>query len=153
MDQGNARRNDLCWLALALSPLLSPPPLGGAPTTIQPACSNARRSTTRQRPFRTGVIVPPGKRKTRPASAPAAPVTITASGAIRGRNHADAKWSPAPTHERHVGPAGCLGSASGHGQYTGVSLTTKMTCQQPSAGFSGFKLECDVTRWAREIPL
>ena len=36
-----------------------------------------------------GVIVPPGKRKTRPANAPAAPVTITASGAIRGRNHAD----------------------------------------------------------------
>jgi len=44
-----------------------------------------------------------------------------------------------------------LGSASGHGQYTGVSLTTKMTCQQPSAGFRGFKLECDVTRWARGI--
>src|SRR5208283_3026042 len=57
----------------------------------------------------------------------------------------------APTHERHDGPPGCLGSASGHGQYTSVSLTTKMTCQQPSAGFRGFKLECDVTRWARGI--
>ena len=150
MDRGNARRDDLCWLALALSPLPSPHPRGGVPTTIPPACSNTRRSTTRRRAFAT-VIGPPGKRKTRPANAPAAPVTITASGAIRGRNHADAKWSPAPTHERHDGPPGCLGSASGHGQYTGVSLTTKMTCQQPSAGFRGFKLECDVTRWARGI--
>jgi hypothetical protein len=26
-----------------------------------------------------------------------------------------------------------------------------MTCQQPSAGFRGFKLECDATRWARGI--
>jgi len=72
-------------IALALTS-----PAWGGPTTIQPACSNARRSTTRQRPFRTGVIVlSPGKRKTRPASAPAAPVIITASGAIRGRNHAN----------------------------------------------------------------
>src|SRR5208282_3946923 len=118
MDRGNARRDDLCWLALALSPLPSPHPRGGVPTTIPPACSNTRRSTTRRRAFAT-VIGPPGKRKTRPANAPAAPVTITASGAIRGRNHADAEWSPAPTHERHDGPPGCLGSASGHGQYTG----------------------------------
>ena len=132
-------------IALALAS-----PAWGGPTTIPPACSNTRRSTRRQRALAT-VIGPPGKRKTRPANAPAAPVTITASGAIRGRNHADAKWSPAPTHERHDGPPGCLGSASGHGQYTGVSLTTKMTCQQPSAGFRGFKLECDVTRWARGI--
>ena len=36
-----------------------------------------------------GVIVPPGKRKTGPASAPVAHVIITASGAIRGRNHAN----------------------------------------------------------------
>jgi hypothetical protein len=32
---------------------------------------------------------PQGKLKTRPASAPAPTVIITASGAIRGRNHAD----------------------------------------------------------------
>ena len=32
---------------------------------------------------------PPRKRKTRPASAPAAPAIIIASGGIRGRNHAD----------------------------------------------------------------
>ena len=75
-------------IALALTS-----PAWGAPTTIQPACSNARRSTTRQRPFRPhgshSPPPPPGERKTRPASAPAAPVIITASGAIRGRNHAN----------------------------------------------------------------
>ena len=75
-------RTTLIVLALAS-------PAWAGPTTIPPACLNTPRSTTRQRPFRTGVIVPPGKRKTRPASAPAAPVIITASGAIRGRNHAD----------------------------------------------------------------
>ena len=45
---------------------------------------------------------PPGETKNppTPANEPAASVTITASGAIRGRNHADPKWSPAPTHDR-----------------------------------------------------
>jgi hypothetical protein len=76
-------------LALPLSPLLSPPLLGAAPTTIPPACSNTPRSTTRQQPFRTEVIVPPGKPKTRPANALAAAVIITAFGAIRGHNRAN----------------------------------------------------------------
>ena len=84
----NVRRSDLCWLALALSPSPLPHPRGAVPTTIRPACSNIRPSTTRQQAF-AAVIGPRGKRKTRPASAPAAPVTITASGAIPGRNHAD----------------------------------------------------------------
>jgi len=85
----NVRRSDLCWLALALSPSPLPHPRGAVPMTIRPACSNTRPSTTRQRAF-VAVIGPPGKRKTRPARAPAVPVTITASGAIPGRNHADA---------------------------------------------------------------
>ena len=87
-DRGNARRIDLCLPALALSPLSSPR-LHGRTPTIPPAFSNARRSTIRQPPLRAGGIIPPGKRKTRPESAPAAAATIIASGAIHGRNHAE----------------------------------------------------------------
>ena len=64
--------------------------MGGTPT-IPPASSNARRSTIRQRLLRGGGIIPPGKpKKTNPESArQAAAATIIASGAIRGRNHAE----------------------------------------------------------------
>ena len=100
MDRGNARRNDLCWPALPLSSLASPHPRGRGPTTIPPACLNTPRSTTRQRPFRPGVIILLRVKlmalALRPVSGQTALVTITASGAIRGRNHADAKWSRAP---------------------------------------------------------
>ena len=34
----------------------------------------------------------------------------------------------------------------GTGRYTGVSFTTKVTCQESDAGLKGFRLECDVTR-------
>ena len=87
-------RSDLCWPALALLSLPSPHPRGRTPTAIPPVCLNARRSTTRQRPFRTGVIILPRAKLVpmalalRPVSAQTALVTITASGAIRGRNHA-----------------------------------------------------------------
>ena len=72
----------------ALPALSSPRPHGRTPT-IPPASSNARRSTIRQRLLRAGGIIPPGKGKTRPESALAAAATIIASGAIRGRNHAE----------------------------------------------------------------
>ena len=87
-------RSDLCWPALALLSLPSPHPRGRTPTAIPPVCLNARRSTTRQRPFRTGVKIllrvklVPMALALRPVSSQTALVTITASGAIRGRNHA-----------------------------------------------------------------
>jgi len=34
----------------------------------------------------------------------------------------------------------------GTGKYTGVSITTKVTCQQTATGLRSFKLACDVTR-------
>jgi hypothetical protein len=77
-----------CLPVPALSLLSSPRPHWRTPT-IPPVSSNARRSTIRQRLLRAGGIIPPGKRKTRPESAPAAAATIIASGAIRGRNHAE----------------------------------------------------------------
>ena len=34
----------------------------------------------------------------------------------------------------------------GTGKYTGISITTKLTCQQSTTGLKSFRLECDATR-------
>ena len=96
-----------CLPALALSPLSSPRPHGRTPT-IPPASSNARRSTTRQRLLRAEGIVPPGNRKTRPESAPTAAATIIASGAIRGRNHAEPLFLTSNCDVHHSAPRGVV---------------------------------------------
>ena len=84
-----------------------PPRMKRWDPTIPPASSNARRSTTRQRPLRAGGLIPPGKRKTRPESAPAAVATTIASGAIRGRNNAEPSGLPiAPSARCTSGGAG-----------------------------------------------
>ena len=112
-DGGNGRRtrSDLCWPALALLSLPSPHPRGRTPTAIPPVCLNARRSTTRQRPFRTGVIILLRIKlmalALRPVSAQTALVTITASGAIRGRNHCARRARLRPPSKRKT----CLMSA------------------------------------------
>jgi hypothetical protein len=78
-----------CLPALALSPFCSPRPHGRT-LTILLASSNARRLTMRQRPLRARRgINPSGNRNTRPETASAAAATIIATGAIRGRNHAE----------------------------------------------------------------
>jgi hypothetical protein len=104
-------RSDLCWPALALLSLPSPHPRGRTPTAIPPVCLNARRSTTRQRPFRPGVIILLRVKlmalALRPVSAQTALVTITASGAIRGRNHCARRARLRPPSKRKT----CLMSA------------------------------------------
>jgi hypothetical protein len=85
----NARRSDRCLRARALSPLFSPRPPGRIPT-IRPVSSNALLSPTHRLPRLPTGVLPLGKRKTRPETAPAWGVTIIASGAIRTRNPAEA---------------------------------------------------------------
>jgi hypothetical protein len=103
-------RSDLCWPALALLSLASPHPRGRTPTATPPVCLNAHRSTTRQRPFRTGVIIllraklVPMALALRPVSAQTALVTITASGAIRGRNHCARRARLRPPSKRKTCP-------------------------------------------------
>jgi hypothetical protein len=103
-------RSDLCWPALALLSLPSPHPRGRTPTAIPLGCLKARPSTTRQRPFRTGVIIlsrvklAPMALAFCPVSAQTALVIIIASGVIHGRNQCASRARLRPPSKRKTCP-------------------------------------------------